>query len=162
MPTMGEYLVGAYVQLIEGCDVLDYGVRLPGGGQAGLNELDVMGLNFKTNTAFLCEVTTHILGMLYKDNRTTVERIAKKHENQRSYAQEYLKNFHHFRYMLWSPRVPRGYITEHLTEIEGLELVINGAYGQRIAELQALAARTTHDTGNSAFRMLQILGHMRE
>ena len=162
MPTMGEYLVGATMQLIEGCNVVDYGVRPPGGGQAGLNELDVMGLNFKTDTAFLCEVTTHIRGMLYKDNRTTVERIKKKHDNQRLYAEEYLKNFRTIRYMIWSPRVPRGYITEHLAEIKALELVINGDYKRRVKELQGLAAKTTHDTGNPAFRMLQILGHLRD
>lgn len=27
---MGEYLVGAYLKLVEGCDVVDYGVRTPG------------------------------------------------------------------------------------------------------------------------------------
>lgn len=53
---MGEYLVGAYLQLEQQCDVLSFNVRPPGGGLKGLQELDVVGLNFKTNTAYLCEV----------------------------------------------------------------------------------------------------------
>ena len=61
---VGEYFVGAYLQLGEGCDFVDYNVRPPGGGLKGLEELDVVGLNFKTRTAFLCEVTTHIRGLL--------------------------------------------------------------------------------------------------
>ena len=53
---MGEYLVGAYLQLEEQCDVVSFNVRPPGGGLKGLEELDVIGLNFKTSTAYLCEV----------------------------------------------------------------------------------------------------------
>jgi len=35
---IGEFIVGAYLQLIEECDVIDYNVRPPGGGLEGLNE----------------------------------------------------------------------------------------------------------------------------
>ena len=48
---VGEFIVGAHLQLIEGCDFIDYNVRHPGGGLKGLGELDVIGLNFRTNTA---------------------------------------------------------------------------------------------------------------
>ena len=41
---VGEYLVGAYLQLFENCDFVDYNVRPPGGGMKGLGELDVVGL----------------------------------------------------------------------------------------------------------------------
>ena len=42
MPTeVGEYLVGAYLKLVEKCDVVDYIARETGGGRRGLNELDV-------------------------------------------------------------------------------------------------------------------------
>jgi hypothetical protein len=57
---IGEYIVGAYLQLKLDCDVVDYNVRPPSGGLQGLEELDVIGLNLKTRTAYLCEVTTHI------------------------------------------------------------------------------------------------------
>ncbi|MGB5215711.1 MAG: hypothetical protein WBN88_18965 [Anderseniella sp.] len=36
---MGEYLVGAYLQLEQQCDVVSFNVRPPGGGLKGLQEL---------------------------------------------------------------------------------------------------------------------------
>ena len=159
---IGEYIVGAYLQLIEECDFIDYNVRPPGGGLYGLEELDVVGLNFKSNTAYLCEVTTHIRGLLYKNNRETVKRIKKKHERQKNYAKTYLEQFDKHVYMFWSPVVPKGYLTKHLDSIDSLELVINGEYKKRVDELTDLARRTTHDARNPFFRMLQIVGHMRD
>jgi hypothetical protein len=159
---VGEYIVGAYLQLEEGCDFVDYNIRPPGGGLEGLGELDVVGLNFKTQTAFVCEVTTHIRGVLYKNNRETVERVKKKHERQKKYPSENLSNFKTIKYQFWSPVVPRGYITEHLEKIKGLELVINGEYKKRIFQLRDKAKETTHDAKNPVFRMLQIIEHLRD
>lgn len=65
---MGEYVVGAYLKLVEQCDVADYNVRPPGGGLAGLSEFDVIGLRFKDRTATMCEVTTHIRGLVYGES----------------------------------------------------------------------------------------------
>lgn len=159
---IGEYLVGAYLQLVEECDFVDYNVRPPGGGIEGLEELDVIGLQFKSRTAFLCEVTTHICGLLYKNNRETVLRIAKKYKRQKTYAKKYLGTFEELRFQFWSPVVPRGYLTENLAKIRGLELVINGEYKSRVAELSDLAARQTQDARNPVFRILQILGHLKD
>lgn len=159
---VGEYIVGAYLQLEEGCDFVDYNIRPPGGGLEGLGELDVVGLNFKTKTAFVCEVTTHIRGVLYKNNQETVERVKKKHERQKKYASENLSNFKTIKFQFWSPVVPRGYITEHLEKIKGLELVINGEYKKRILQLRDKAKETTHDAKNPVFRMLQIMEHLRD
>lgn len=159
---VGEYLVGAYLQLHEACDVVDYNVRPPGGGLQGLSELDVMGFNFKTNSVFICEVTTHIRGALYKNNQETVSRIAKKHARQQAYASQYLSDFRNIHYQFWSPVVPKGYITEHLGRIDTLELIINGEYKKRIEQLLELASKETHDARNPVFRVFQILGHMRD
>lgn len=159
---VGEYLVGAHLQLGEECDVVDYNVRPPGGGLEGLGELDVVGFNFKTNIAFLCEVTTHIRGVLYKNNQETVARIKCKYQRQQQYAEKYLSNFKTIRYQFWSPVVPKGYITRHLSEIKDLELIINAEYKKRVLALQSLAEKETHDARNPVFRMLQILGHLRD
>jgi len=154
-------LVGAYLKIIEGCDFVTYNVRPPGGGVRGLEELDVVGLNFKTKTAYVCEVTTHIRGLLYKDNKTSVERIKKKHQRQRKYARYQLKEFAEVRFMFWSPVVPVGYQTERLAKIRGLELVVNETYTEKIRALQEKAKKLTNDEGNPAFRVLQILEHVR-
>lgn len=158
---MGEYAVGAYLKIINGCDFVDYNVRRPGGGLAGLDELDVIGLDFKNKVAYLCEVTTHITGLLYIDNATTVRRVKQKYEKQRKYAEDYLKDFPSRHFMFWSPVVPQGYLTEEFHKINGLELVINEEYTTRIRELRLKAKEMANDTGNPFFRVLQILEHLR-
>ncbi len=159
---MGELIVGAYLKLCLGCNFVDYNVRPPGGGLAGLGELDVVGLDPDSGRAILCEVTTHIRGLLLKSNAETVNRIRKKHARQREYAAKYLKAFPRISFMFWSPVVPVGNITEGLAGIEGLELVINQEYARRVAELRQLARTTFHDAGNDFFRALQILEHLRK
>ncbi len=159
---VGEYIVGAYLKLVQKCDFVDYNVRPPGGGLKGLGELDVLGLDFESSTAYLCEVTTHIRGLLYRNNEETVRRIANKHQRQVEYAKKYLANFSNHVFMFWSPVVPKGYITRGLQNIPNLELVINGEYKRRIERLRELAKKMTHDTRNPFFRMLQILEHLRD
>lgn len=158
---IGEYIVGAYLKIIEACDFVDYNVRPPGGGLEGLSELDVIGLDFKKKSVYLCEVTTHIRGLLIKDNKTTVEKIKKKYERQKEYANKYLLDFPSRHFMFWSPVVPRGYITSELGKIDGLELFINEKYIQCIDELREKAKELTNDVGNPFFRALQILEHLR-
>lgn len=159
---MGEYLVGAYLKLIRGSDFVDYNVRPPLDGLEGLTELDVVGLDFKTKTAYLCEVATHLEGTLYgKDNQTTVLVLRKKYERQQHYAAQYLTDFRTQHYQFWSPYVPEGYITEELRKLPGLELVINADYAACVNELRQKARSTTRDIGNPFFRALQILEHLR-
>jgi len=158
---MGELVVGAYLKLCLGCAFVDFNVHPPGGGIEGLGELDVVGLDPDSGRAFLCEVTTHIRGLLYVSNAETVARIRKKHLRQRDYATKHLKAFPNISYMFWSPVVPVGILTEGLAKIEGLQLVINQEYARRVGELRQLARTEAHDAGNDFFRALQILEHMR-
>ena len=160
MTDIGEFIVGAYLGIKLNCDVVDYNVRPPGGGLAGLEEIDVVGFNHREHRAYLCEVTTHIRGVLYKDTATTVTRIKKKYDRLRRYGKEYLHGFR-CEYMFWSPVVPKGTISEGLSQLDGLQLIINGEYKRRIEELQKQARIDTHDARNPFFRMLQIMGHMR-
>lgn len=160
---VGEYIVGAYLKLIRGCDFVDYNVRPPGGGMKGLGELDVVGLDLRNSIAYLCEVTTHIWGLRYgSSNETTVQRVREKHARQREYAAEHLREFNTLHFMFWSPVVPVGPITRGLETIDTLGSVINERYARRVDDLRELARKTTHDTGNPFFRMLQILEHLRE
>ena len=63
-------------------------------------------------------------------------------------------------FMFWSP-VVRKSTTIELVKIDGLELVINKDYSAHVGLLQKLAKKGTHDTGNPAFRILQILEHLK-
>jgi len=100
----------------------------------------------------LCEVTTHIRGLLYGNNQQTVEKIKQKHEVQKEYADMMLDNFPEKVYMFWSPYVPVGYMTEHLGEIDSLELVINKDYTSCVEEMKQLASENTNDLGNPFFK----------
>ena len=67
---MGEYIVGAWLKLVIKCDIVDYNLRNPLEGQVGLNELNVLGLDFKNKAAYLCEVNTHLDGLQYKNTNS--------------------------------------------------------------------------------------------
>jgi len=157
----GEYVVGAYLQHIEKCDFVLYNERCPGGKQAGLREMDVVGIKVKQKEAYLCEATTHIRGLLIRTNANTIQKIKEKFEEQKKYASKRLEGFK-VRYMFWSPVVPIVYLTTHLQEIEGLELVIDGEYKRRVEQLRELARRETCDLCNPFLRAMQIIEHVRD
>jgi hypothetical protein len=157
---MGEYLVGAYLKFELRCGVVDYNARPPGGGLQGLGELDVIGFDFPSRRAYLCEVTTHLDGLqIGKGLADTMSKIKDKHRRQRSYAEAYLKEFSPS-FMFWSPVVRSG-ISIELQKIEGLELFINGAYTAAIDRLRLQARWSTADANNPAFRVLQIIENLR-
>ena len=160
---MGEYIVGACLKLIKECAVVDYNVRRPGGRLAGLDELDVMGLDFKNKKAYLCEVTTHLDGLQYGKNRiTTAEKIRTKYIKMQEYADNYLsKYFAKRHFMFWSPVVGPS-AEDELIKIKGLELVINENYTAYIGLLQEFVKNNIYDTGNPAVRILQIIGHVKK
>ena len=158
---MGEYVVGAYLRECLHCGVVDYNVRPPGGGLAGLAEFDVIGLRFEDHTAYICEVTTHLLGLNYGSYERSISRIIEKHKRQRQYARKHLRQFPKRHFQFWSPVVPQGQLTQQLGKINGLELIINLEYSKRLEELRQKARSTASDTGNPFFRGLQILEHLR-
>jgi hypothetical protein len=159
---MGEYVVGAYLRHRLKCDFVGYNIRPPSEGLEGLAELDVVGLKFAVSEAYLCEVTTHLDGLQYGTYETTVKKVKDKVDRQKIYAEKNLQHFKTIHFMLWSPVVRKGVLTDALSEIDGLELVINQEYTRRVQELQEAAKTTTRDTGNPFFRVLQLLAHLRK
>ena len=157
---MGEYLVGAYLKVILGCGFIDYNVRHPGGGLKGLGEIDVIGIDFKKKAIYLCEVTTHIRGLQYGAPLETIRRLKYKYKRLKVYSREHFGNFREI-YMFWSPYVPEGKITRELEKLKKLELIINQKYADCIETLRKEARKRTNDEGNPAFRLLQILEHVR-
>jgi hypothetical protein len=157
----GEYIVGAYLQHFHDCDIVLYNERQKGGKLAGLSELDVVGLNLVKREAFLCEVTTHILGMLIRDVPYTIEKVKRKYKAQQEYAAARLKRFK-VRYMLWSPVVTNKKLIAAFREIGGLELIMNGQYKERVMKLREVAKKYAHEMGNPFMRTLQILEHLRD
>jgi hypothetical protein len=154
---MGEYIVGAWLKLVIKCDIVDYNLRSP---FKGLNELNVLGLDFKNKAAYLCEVNTHLEGLQYKNTNLAIEKIGNKYFDMRRYANESLAEFPNRHIMFWAPLVASG-VESVLKELKGLELVINGDYSANVRTLLEMAKKGTEDTGNPAFRVFQILSHMK-
>ncbi len=164
MTEMGEFLVGAWLKELKRCDFIQYNARLPEGGLPSLNEVDVIGLDLRSKIAYLCEVTTHVRGVLYGTYQKTLEKIRHKFARDKIYAEKVLNDFPDRKYMFWAPVVPEGILTTQLRELEsnGVEIVINEEYAQRIEQLKEAARLKENDIGNPAFRLLQILEHVRK
>ena len=67
-------------------------------------------------------------------------------------------------YMFWSPVVPEGKLTKVFNKnkkFNGLKFVINEKYTECINELREKAKELSNDTGNTAFRLLQIIEHLK-
>ena len=154
---IGEYLVGAYLKVIVGCDVVDYRVRF---GAKDAETVDVLGVDISKKTAYLCGVSTHLSELRHGDsNHSTIDFVSEKRRSYQVYASARFSEFNH-RFMFWSPVVESGYLENRLTEISGLELIANMGYKKAVDELTEQARIDKRDVGNPAFRMLQILGSL--
>ncbi len=165
---MGEYLVGAYLRLALDCEIVTYNQRLSRKtGEFG--EADVLAIDIQGPRLYVCEVVTHLGGLLYAGgNEGSLSRLKSKFERIVDYS---VKGFpgHDRTFMLWAPYVPRGYLTDGLAKLQDdmsrhghrLELRINEEYTAAVDELREKARGTTKDWGEPFFRALQILEHLR-
>ena len=186
----GELLVGAYHRVINGCELVTYNQRSQKkGDQMELDVLAIRSGN-GAQTVYACEVITHIDGMLYvgspktdrwddfgnKNYQRTLERIWNKLEVDFKYVTDVFDSADSYHLQLWSPVVPEGYRTEGLEvlgpELEEelgartkddlrVDLVYNETYTEMINTLTQRARIESGDTGNIAFRFLQILENLR-
>jgi len=184
-PQIGEQLVGAYLRIVDDCDLVSYNQRSKEAGQQ--MELDVLGVGTVNGnqTVYGCEVVTHIDGLHYNGTPDTDEWAAYGNEDyqytlqhlQEKFKQDYtlLTNVFDradtFTLQFWSPVVPQGYLTDGLAELQrrfeadhnvAIDLVINGEYADRVKHLRQEASATQKSYDEPAFRFLQILEHLRD
>jgi len=171
MHNVGEEICGEYLRVVQGCEFLSYNVINPD----TQGEMDVVGLNLKKHTIFLCEVATHTGGLQYvkKDGSgpEDFKRFYKKFEKNISYAKKYFPTFENYRPMLWSPvvnvateKAKYNTYTELVRLQEALrtdfdvdlELVVNEDYLDRLNQLRAHAGKETSRQISSVLRFLQI------
>ena len=163
MPEMGEYVVGAYLKLVKGCQHVMYNVR-----QGKQSEVDVVGIDLRHRVVCICEVKTHIGGLLISKGGADVtgEKIRKQLENNVQYGRQWSRDFTP-KYMFWSPYVPAGKRMAQLQAIETrikpkVELIVNSEYTKRVEELQKMARHDDSTSGEPFYRALQIIEHMRD
>lgn len=160
---IGESLVSAYFKYVEGQRLVAHNVPF----DQGQGEIDLIIIDPLKQQAIFCEVTTHLDGMLYEDNATTVAKVREKLQRCEAFAKRQFPNWRH-EYQVWSPRVGpklRGMLQALQLELDarGLSVVMvfNETYSVKVARLKEIAAGKTTQTDEPAFRMLQILTHMK-
>jgi hypothetical protein len=187
-PESGELLVGSYLRLVEGCELVTYNQRSHEAGNQ--LEIDVIGVDNTEDgqqAVYTCEVVTHIDGLHYSgtpdtdrweeygndDYQHTLERLWRKFSADKEYVTD-LFDADSYVFQFWSPIV-RGNRDEKclLTGLYNMadefeakrdakfELVINEEYTDRIEALREKAEQTEKDYGELGFRILQILEHLR-
>jgi hypothetical protein len=169
-PKAGELLVGAYLKLIAGCQLVVYNQH--SSHQGNQNEIDVIGVHTTPSgeqEIYSCEVVTHLNGIGYGNYEESHRRLEKKFQHHQREITEIFDSADAYRFQLWSPNVQPGLVTS-LEELPAdvvdadnmtLELVINEQYSERIEDLQDEAASTTKQRGELAFRLLQIIEHLK-
>lgn len=103
MENPGEHIVGQYLQLVKGCDFVQYNLQT----KKTQGEIDVVAINSNERKIYVCEVATHLeTGLQYtKDNQPdNVNRLVSKFEKDINYTKENLKDYEQH-YMLWVPIV---------------------------------------------------------
>ena len=170
---VGEEFVSAYLQQILGCDFTQqslYTVDSQG-------EIDVVGLNLKTRSVYICEVAIHLttgLQYTYAKRPNNIKKLTEKFSRDIAYTRTYLPDFK-AHYMLWSPVVKsRKNESEydqmkHLEQVhknihqefgESLQLIVNLEFSKRLEQLRKKACQTTADLKSPVMRMLQIEGQL--
>jgi hypothetical protein len=187
-PEAGELLVGSYLRLVNGCEVVSYNQRSDKEGEQ--LEVDVLGLQKTADgemNVYVCEVVTHLNGLSYSGTPDTdrweqfgnsnyqysLERLWRKFGSDKEYAETLFDFADSYTFQLWSPIVRGDSEEEYLLgglhaladEFEAetdneLDLVINDTYTKKIRELEQVASTTEKGYGELGFRMLQILEHL--
>ncbi|MGX6446237.1 hypothetical protein ACWM35_23850 [Neobacillus sp. K501] len=167
---IGEEIVASYLEHIKKCDFVQRNLYT----KDVQGEIDLVGVNLKTNEAFVCESTTHLTtGLLYvgKDNKNNnIQKLVDKFSKDIEYAEKYLPNYEKH-YMLWSPIVKDNKTTIESSQIYqlnkvkemilgkygvNLEFVINEKYKECLMELRSFAKSETKNLQSPILRYMQI------
>ncbi|MDQ3647203.1 MAG: hypothetical protein M3433_01195 [Actinomycetota bacterium] len=159
---MGESLVGAYLRYVVGCEFVAYGTQTDKQG-----EIDVVGFTLSPPRVWLCEVATHLDGLLYGNgNADTARKVRQKMERAIDFAERLFPE-HERLYEWWSPKVSPtlgASLDELSTELQTagtrLSFVVNDDYAARVHELASAASANTKATGEPFYRALRILTHL--
>lgn len=160
MIDIGEDLVGAYLNRVVGCSVVQFNVRT----LVRQAEIDVVGLKINANQisdVWLCEVSTHTGGLGgYKGN--AAGKIAAKIASVKAYASSTYPGVRQ-NIEVWSPKVTPGMMSKlgvALVDHPDVTVICNHEYAQRVRELAALARTQTAYSDSPSFRLLQILSRL--
>jgi len=170
MQNIGEEIAGAYLKACLGCDFLEFNLQTPD----IQGEIDVVGIKVKERVLYVCEVATHVDGLMYVDRRTNqpdnVDRLVRKFTKDIAYARKHFTDYQHV-FMLWSPVVRQSSptakhnqmadladITSRIATQSGIEirLIVNEKYQECLDALREYAATETKHLKSPVLRLMQI------
>ena len=170
-----EEFVGEYLRIIEKCDFIKYNEKFTvktedSHKQKGMSEVDVIGINLKDRTIFVCEVSAQMGGIYGNypaklDYRNPNNKFAK---NQR-YIEEHFKDFNPktVKHMFWCPILTEKQKEKFILPGEDsdekelkVELIAGQDFLKKIAELAACLETCQKDYASPVIRFLQVLVHL--
>lgn len=173
---IGEEVVASYLEYIKDCDFVQRNLYT----KDVQGEIDVVGINLKTNEAYICESTTHLTtGLLYvgRDNKNNnIKKLFEKFSKDIEYGEKYLSKYLKH-YMLWSPIVKNNKTTIENSQIYqldivkemilkkygvNLELVINEKYQECLKELRMFSKKETKALQSPILRYMQIEEYLKK
>ena len=169
MINLGEELVASYLEYIKDCEFIQQNLYTPD----VQGEIDVVGINLKSNSVYVCEVAIHLTtGLRYvKDKQpNNVNKLTDKFSKDVEYANKYFCDYEkHF--MLWSPIIKNSKDTSKHNQVRDLERIqknIKEKYGVSIEfianekflrcldELREYARCETKELKSPVLRLMQI------
>ena len=167
MPDIGEEIVGTWLKEVARCEFVEYGVKTQHQG-----EIDVVGLSLENDRAYICEAATHVHGLWYGDTtNANALKLVDKFARAIGWAEQHLRRFPSRTYMLWTPVVKGSRLNARLDQAKSvqrakqqirerfdidLEVVSNKSYKEKLAELRAIALKTTSNPSSPVLRLMQI------
>lgn len=166
---VGEELVGAYLQTVKGCEFVSYNLHT----RDTQGEIDVVAINMKARTVYLCEVAIHLVtGLQYVSGGQpdNVRRLVPKFSKDVDYAKKYFRGYKKV-FMLWSlividtrsgskhnQRKDVDDIKKQLRKSKGIDLqaIINEDFRDCLEELKEVALEETRELKSPVMRLLQI------
>jgi hypothetical protein len=166
---IGEQLVSSYLQCIRGCEFIQTNLQTVD----SQGEMDVVGINLKEKSVYICEVAIHLsTGLQYVKNKrpNNVQKLTEKFSRDIIYGKRFFAEYQrHF--MLWSPVVKGGkkaaaynqqsHVGEVLKNIKlkhgvDIEPVINDHFLQCLREMRKFAGESSAELKCPVMRMFQI------
>lgn len=160
---------------IVGCDFIKYDtpVKFEWRSKKFRGEIDVIGLDSRNNTIYICEVATHTGGLQYtKDNRpNNINKIIDKFERAIGYFEIKYKGIYKGEFQFWCPILRNskaGSLHNQVKDIEEikktvrnkwqieLNVISDARYMQCIYQLRDVARREKGHIKTPVMRFMQI------
>ena len=151
MTDIGEYFVGAYLEQFLSCEIVVYNVT--DNNFHTQNEIDVIGISMKNNSAYLCEVKTHITGFNKTGRTDRVKLINSQFAAMNDYAKRNLSNMRKCEKMFWALKVTNKDLLQALNNnYASKNIFINNEYTDAMKRLANHAEKSTSEYKNPFLR----------